>query len=332
MQSDFDFARSFRHAAILATGIAAAIIQALPAAAQSYPDHAIRFVVPLAPGGGNDAAARIVAEGLAKRLGQQVLVDNRPGGGSVIATQVVLAQPADGYTLYLFSTNVSMAPLLHKNLPFDTLRDFAPLSRIGMAPGGVIVHPSMPVHSVKDLIAMAKAHPGEIAFGSSGPGGGSHLAGVLFNLLAHVKLLHVPYRGSAMAMRSVLSGETQVAFINPTSALPLIKAGRLRLVAVTTAERWPLLPGVPTVAESGVPGYEHFTWNGLAVRSGTPQPIIDRLYKELIDVLKEPQVAKQLAHDSALPHPETPESFARFLEHERKKWAPVVRQAGISPM
>ena len=298
--------------------------------AQSYPDHVIRLIVPLAPGGGNDAAARIIASEFSKRLGQQVVVENRPGGGSVIASQLVLNAPADGYTLYLISTNVSLAPILHKHLPFDLFRDFTPLSRVGISPGGLIVHPSLPVYKVKDLIAMAKARPGELTFGSSGPGGGSHLGGELFNLMAHVKLTHIPYKGSAMATTSVLSGETVVAFNNPTSSLPFIKAGRLRLIAVTTAKRWPLFPQIPTIAESGVPGYEQTIWNGLSVRAGTPQPVVDRLHQELMDVLKAPVVTGMLARDGALPAPETSQSFARFLADEHKKWLPVVRQAGIA--
>lgn len=312
--------------------LAATLVLALPAAAQNFPERSLRLVVPLAPGGGNDGAARVVANALSKRLGQQVVVDNRPGGGSIIASQLVLAQPADGHTLYLFSTNVSMAPLLHAKMPFDTLRDFAPMSRIGISPGGLIVHPSLPVHKVSDLVALAKAKPGQIAFGSSGPGGGSHLGGELFNLLAKVKLLHVPYKGSAMATTSVLSGETQVAFNNPTSSMPHIKAGRLRLVAVTTAKRWPLIPDTPTIAEAGVRGYEHLIWNGLAVRAGTPQPVFGRLYAELIEALKLQQLAQLLAHDSALPSPETPQAFMAFLESEQKKWRPVVKQAGISAL
>ena len=315
--------------------ISAVVLCALlaPAAyAQTYPERTIRFVVPLAPGGGNDAAARVIAGAFARRLGQQVVVENRPGGGSIIASQVVLAQPADGHTLYLFSTNVSLAPLLHAKLPFDTLRDFAPLSRIGISPGGLIVHPSMPVRKVTDLVSMARARPGQVLFGSSGPGGGSHLGGELFNLLARVKLTHVPYKGSALATISVLSGETQVAFNNPTSSLPHIKAGRLRLVAVTTGSRWPLLPDTPTINESGVPGYEHLIWNGMAVKSGTPQPIADRLHRELTDVLRTKEIADLLAHDSALPSPETPADFARFLANEQKKWAPVVKQAGLSAL
>jgi tripartite-type tricarboxylate transporter receptor subunit TctC len=312
-------------AIILAAGWTAA-----PLFAQTYPERTIRLIVPLAPGGGNDAAARVIAGDLGHRLGQQVIVDNRPGGGSVIASQLVVNAPADGHMLYLVSTNFSLAQILQTKLPFDSFRDFTPLSRVGISPGGLIVHPSLPVFKVKDLVAMAKAKPGEITFGSSGLGGGSHLGGELFNLMANVKLTHVPYKGSAMATTSVLSGETVVAFNNPTSSLPFIKAGRLRLIAVTTAKRWPLLPQTPTIAESGVPGYEHIIWNGLSVRAGTPPAIVNRLHKELMETLKTPQVAELLARDGALPHPETPQSFARFLADEHRKWVPVVKSAGIT--
>jgi tripartite-type tricarboxylate transporter receptor subunit TctC len=310
----------------------ALVVHALPSAAQTYPDRTIRLVVPLAPGGGNDAAARVIAGELGKRLGHQVVVDNRPGGGSVIASQLVLAAPADGHTLYLVSTNFSLAQILQAKLPFDSFRDFTPLTRVGISPGALIVHPSLPVYKVKDLIAIARAKPGEITFGSSGVGGGSHLGGELFNLLANVKLTHVPYKGSALATTSVLSGETSVAFTNPTASLPHIRAGRLRLVAVTTATRWPLLRDTPTIAESGVRGYEHIIWNGLSLRSGTPQPIVDRLHKEIVDVLRTPVVADLLARDGALPAPETPQSFARFLADEHRKWVPVVKRAGLSPL
>jgi tripartite-type tricarboxylate transporter receptor subunit TctC len=318
----------------VAIGIVAAVAAwpSLSAHAQPYPEHALRLIVPLAPGGGNDAAARVIALELGKRLGQQVVVDNRPGGGSVIASGIVLAAPPDGHTLYLVSTAFSLAQILQTRLPFDSFRDFAPLSRVGISPGGLIVHPSLPVHKVSDLVAMAKARPGEIAFGSSGLGGGSHLGGELFNLLAHVKLLHVPYKGSALATTSVLSGETSVAFNNPTSSLPHIKSGRLRLVAVTTATRWPLLPGTPTINESGVRGYEHLIWNGLMVRAGTRSAVVERLHKDLIGALKSPQVSELLARDSALPAPEAPEAFARFLADEHKKWTPVVSKAGITPL
>ena len=325
----FDYAGVIRAAAALIAAWAA-VVYGAPVFAQTYPERTIRLIVPLAPGGGNDAAARVIAGELGKRLGQQVVVDNRPGGGSIIASQLVVNAPADGHTLYLISTAFSLAQILQPKLPFDSFRDFTPISRVGISPGGLIVHPSLPVYKVKDLIAMAKARPGEITFGSSGLGGGSHLGGELFNLMANVKLTHVPYKGSAMATTSVLSGETSVAFNNPTSSLPHIKAGRLRLVAVTTAKRWPLLPQTPTIAESGVAGYEHVIWNGLSVRAGTPQPIVERLHRELVDVLKTPLVGELLARDGALPAPETPQSFARFLADEHRKWVPVVKRAGIT--
>ncbi len=324
-----DLMPSTLRAAALALAAAACAVPASHAA-DAYPDRPIRLIVPLAPGGGNDAAARVIGGELSKRLGQQVIVDNRPGGGSVIASNLVLGQPADGYTLYLVSTAFSLAPILQKKLPFDAFREFMPLTRVGISPGGLIVHPSLPVRKVSDLVAMAKARPGQITFGSSGLGGGSHLGGELFNLLAGVKLLHIPYKGSALATMSVLSGETFVAFNNPTSSLPHIKAGRLRLVAVTTAKRWPLLPGVPTIAEGGVRGYEHLIWNGMSVRSGTPQTIVERLHKDILEALKSPKVAELLAHDGALPAPEQPEAFARFLADEHRKWVNVVQKAGIT--
>jgi len=300
------------------------------ALAQNYPSHALRLIVPLAPGGGNDGAARIVGHRLGEALGEQVVVDNRPGGGSIIASELMLKAPPDGHTLYLVSTVFTVAPSLHAKLSFDALRDFAPLTRVTIAPGALIVHPSLPVYKVKDLIALAKARPGQITFGSAGLGTGSHLGGELFNMLAGVKLLHVPYKGSAFATTSVLSGETAVAFNNPFSSLPHIKAGRLRMVAVTTAERWPLLPAVPTIAESGVPGYEILIWNGLVVHATTPPAIVARLHRELVRILGAPELGALLATDGSRVMMESPAAFAAFLKSEIAKWSRVVREAGIT--
>ena len=300
------------------------------AIAQSYPAHALRLVVPLAPGGGNDAAARIVGHELGKALGEQIIVDNRPGGGSVIASEIVAKAPPDGHTLYLVSTVFTVAPSLHAKLSYDSLRDFAPITRVTIAPGALIVHPSLPVHAVKDLIALARAKPGQITFGSAGLGTGSHLGGELFSMLAGVNLLHVPYKGSAFATTSVLSGETAVAFNNLFSSLPHIKAGRLRMVAVTTAARWPLLPAVPTIAESGVPGYEILIWNGLVVHAATPQPIVARLHRELTRVLGAPELAALLSGDGSQPLSESPAAFGAFLKSEIAKWSHVVKKAGIT--
>jgi tripartite-type tricarboxylate transporter receptor subunit TctC len=298
--------------------------------AQAYPVRPIRLIVPLAPGGGNDTAARIVGHKLTEMLGQQVVVENRPGGGSVIASEIVVNAPADGHVLYLVSTAFTVAPALQKSLRFDSLRDFTPITRVSIAPGALIVHPSLPVTSVKGLIALARARPDRVTYSSAGIGSGSHLGGALFAMLAGVNLVHVPYKGSALASAAVLSGETAVAFTNPTSSLPQVKAGRLRMIAVTAAERWPLLPDLPTMAESGVPGYELLIWNGLEVRAGTPQAIIMRLHRDVTQLLREPDVIGHFANDGSRPQAESPQAFGAFLENEIAKWKKVVPRAGIT--
>ncbi len=298
--------------------------------ATQYPTKSIRLIVPLAPGGGNDGAARIVGHRLGEALGEQVIIDNRPGGGSIIASELMLKAPPDGHTLYLVSTVFTVAPSLHPKLSFDSMRDFAPLTRLTIAPGALIVHPALPVREVKDLVALAKARPGHITFGSAGLGTGSHLGGELFNLLAGIKLLHVPYKGSALATTSVLSGETAVAFTNPFASLPHIKSGRLRMVAVTTAQRWPLLPAIPTIAESGVPGYEILIWNGLVVHAATPPAIVARLHRELARILAAPALSELLATDGSRVMVESPAAFGTFLKNEIAKWHRVVREAGIT--
>ena len=320
--------RTLRVVRIIAASVFAAGVSA--ANALDFPSKPIRLLVPLAPGGGNDTAARLVGHKLGEALGQQVVVDNRPGGGSVIASEIVARAAPDGHTLYLVSTAFTAAPALHQHLPFDSLRDFTPITRVSIAPGALIVHRSLPVGSVKDLIERARARPGQITFSSAGLGSGSHLGGELFNMLAGVKLLHVPYKGSALATTAVLSGETAVAFNNPTSSLPHIKAGRLRMIAVTTAQRWPLLPEVPTIAESGVPGYEILIWNGLVAPAATPRSILMRLHQELTQILNAPELTEHLARDGSRPLLESPPAFAAFLKSEITKWIKVVRQAGIA--
>ena len=316
----------------VALGFCTAALAALCASAiaQNYPVRSIRVIVPLAPGGGNDTAARVVGHRLAEALGQQVVVDNRPGGGGVVASEIVAKAPPDGYTLYLVSTSFTVAPALHKELPFDSMRDFAPITRVTIAPGALIVHRSLPVKSVSDVIALARARPGQITFGSAGLGSGSHVGGELFNMLAGVKLLHVPYKGSALATTAVLSGEVAVAFTNPTASMPHIKSGRLKMIAVTTAQRWPLLPEIPTIAESGVPGYEILIWSGLAAPAATPQAVLMRLHRELARILNAPELAELLAADGARPLIESPQAFAAFLKNEIAKWMKVARQAGIT--
>jgi len=315
---------------LFAPALLACLLAASCTSAQDYPTKTIRLIVPLAPGGGNDTAARVVGHKLGEALGQQVVVDNRPGGGSVIASEMAARAPADGHTLYLFSTNVTVAPALHKKLLFDTLKDFAPITRLTIAPGALIVHPSLPVKTVKDVIALAKARPGQITFGSAGLGSGSHLGGELFNMLAGVQLLQIPYKGSALSTASVLGGETSVAFTNPVASLQHTKAGRLKMIAVTTAQRWPLLPELPTIAESGVPGYEIMIWNGLVAPAATPQPVQARLHRELIRILAMPELNEQLGAEGARTYAETPQAFAAFIKHEVEKWIKVIAQARLS--
>ena len=297
--------------------------------AQDYPAKPVRIVVPLAPGGGNDTTARLVAKKLAETMGQQVIVENRPGGAGAIAGEIVVRAPADGYTLYLASTTFTSSPALVRQLPFDTLRDFAPITRLAVVPGALIVHASLPVKSVKDVVALARSKPGEVTFGSAGMGSGSHLGGELFKLLARVNMTHVPYKGSAIVTTALLSGEVMTAFTNPISSLPHVKAGRLKNLGVSSAERWPLLPDYPTIAESGVPGYETYIWNGMVVRTGTPDQIIQRLHKELTNAIQAPDVAKHLAADGSRAMVQTPEEFGAFLRNEVAKWDKVARAAGL---
>ncbi len=298
--------------------------------AQAYPAKPLRIIVPLAPGGGNDTVARLVGQKLSESIGQTVIVENRAGGGGVIASEIVAKAPADGYTLYLVSTSFTAAPALQARLPFDTLKDFTPITRLSTVPGALTVHVSMPVRSVAQLLALAKARPGEITYGSAGIGSGSHFAGELFKLASGANLLHVPYKGSSLVTTALLSGEIMLSFSNPVSALPHVKAGRLRILGVTSAQRWPLLPQFPSVAEAGVRGYELLIWNGMAVPVGTPQPIVVRLHRELTSVMAAPDVIERLAADGSRPRIERPEEFAAFLKDEIARWHKVVKASDMA--
>jgi tripartite-type tricarboxylate transporter receptor subunit TctC len=298
--------------------------------AQTYPAKPLRIIVPLAPGGGNDTVARLVGQKLSENIGQTVIVDNRAGGGGVIASEIVAKAPADGYTLYLVSTSFTAAPALQAKLPFDTLKDFTPITRLSTVPGALTVHASMPVKSVQQLLALAKARPGEITYGSAGVGSGSHFAGELFKLASGADLLHVPYKGSSLVTTALLSGEIMLSFSNPVSALPHVKAGRLRILGVTSAQRWPLLPQFPSVAEAGVRGYELLIWNGMAAPAGTPQPILARLHRELASVMGQQEVIERLSADGSRPRIERPEEFAAFLKDEIARWHKVVKASDIA--
>ncbi len=301
----------------------------IAASAQVFPSRPLRLLVPLAPGGGNDTTARLVGAKLAESLGQQVVVENRPGGAGVIASEIVVRAPADGHTLYLASTTFTAAPSLVKKLTFDTIKDFAPVTRLAVVPAALILHASLPVNSARQLIALAKANPGQVTFGSAGVGSGSHLSGELFKLTAGVNLLHVPYKGSAQVTTALLSGEVMVAITNPISSMPHVKAGRIRNLGVTSLQRWPLFADYPTLNESGVPGYELLIWNGIVVRAGTPQPIIERLHRDLIRAANQPEIVSNLAADGSRAMVLAPEAFGAYLRDEIAKWGRVTKAAGI---
>lgn len=301
------------------------------AAAQSeYPTRPVRLIVPFAPGGGQDMIGRLLGGKLAEAFGKQVVVDNRPGGGSVVASEIVAAAAADGHTLYLIEGNFTVVPSLSEKLSFDPVRSFAPVARVSVSPGAVIVHASVPATTFGELLALARAQPGKLNFGSSGIGGASHLSGELLKLMTGIDIVHVAYKGSARVTSAMLGGEVAMAIINPVSTLPHVKAGKLKLLAVTTAKRVPSLPDVPTVAESGVPGFENAIWNGIVVRAGTPAAVVDRINREVVKASLSSDMKDQLARNGASVFgPDTPQDFARFIQSEIEKWAKVVKAAGI---
>jgi tripartite-type tricarboxylate transporter receptor subunit TctC len=292
----------------------------------------LRILVPFAPGGGQDTTARLLGAKMSELLGQQVIVDNRPGGAGIIAAETALKAPPDGHTMYLASTSFVVTPSLQKSLPYDTLKDFAPIMRVSSTPGTLVVHASLPVRNVRELVALAKSKPGELTFGSAGVASNSHLSGELFKVLAGVDMVHVPYKGSALATNALLSGETAVGFSNAIATLPQVRAGRLRLLAVTPAQRSRLLPDVPTIAEAGVPGFENVIWSGVVVNSATPKPAQAALHEAISRTLDLPDVKERLARDGSEPFAgDTPAQYGAFIAREIEKWRKVVQRAGIKP-
>jgi tripartite-type tricarboxylate transporter receptor subunit TctC len=300
-------------------------------AQQSWPTKPIRFIVPFTPGGGNDTIARLVGQKLTAVIGQQVIIDNRPGAGGTIGAEAAARSPHDGYTMFLAGVAThGINPNVRRHLPYDPLKDFEPVSLIAKAPLLVVVHPSLPVHNIRELIALAKSKPGALTYASNGAGGSSHMAGELFQMMTGTRLLHVPYKGLSPALTELISGQVQLMFSSAVAMLPQVKAGRLRMIAMTGATRSPAIPDVPTVAESGVPGYETGSWYGVVVPAGTPKPIVDRLSKEIATIAKSPEVAHQLSSDAAIPIGSTPEEFGRWIRTELARWAKVAKQGHIS--
>lgn len=299
--------------------------------AQNYPTRAIRLVVPSSPGGGTDITGRIMAHKLTEQLGQQVVVDNRAGAGTIIGNDIAAKSAPDGYTLLMGLSTLAINPSMYAKLPYDALRDFAPISQVVSSPNILTVHPSVPAKSVKEFIALARAKPGSITFGSAGLGTSPHLSGELLRTLAKIDIVHVPYKGSGQSIISLLAGEIGANFPSVPTAIPYIKAGKLRGLGVTTVKRTLALPDVPSIAEAGVPGYEATQWFGVLAPSGTPRAIIDRLHQEIVRALRAPDVRDRLIADGTDPVGNTPEEFAQYIKSETDKWARVIKAAGIKP-
>jgi len=313
------------------SAMAAAFVLALAsgtADAQSYPSKPVRFIVGFPPGGATDVVARTISQKLGDALGQAVVVDNRPGAASNIAGELVATSPKDGHTIFLGTVSTSINPSLYRKLPYDPQRDFAPVTQVTSTPFIVAVHPSMPARDLKELIALAKTRPGAITYASAGSGSGGHLFVEMFASMARVKLLHVPYKGAAPATTATLSGETQVLFDNIVTTLAHTRSGKLRGLAVTTAQRSAAAPELVTVAEAGVPGYDANAWFGVFVPAGAPQPVIERLHSEIVKILKIPDTRKTFLSLGAEPAGSTPAEFGRFFADEVAKWAKVVKFSG----
>ena len=309
--------------------VAAACILGGGAAAADYPDQPIRLVVPFPAGGGADNLARMIMPRVEKILGQPIVIDNRPGAGGNVGAEIVAHAPPDGYTL-LYGTNGTQAinKSLYGNLRFDPAKDFAPVSRMTQIAAMLIVNPAFPVDTVGGLVAYAKAHPGEVNFASAGNGTTSHLAGVLFASMTDIDIVHIPYRGGAAAALGLIGGQVQMMIDVMPNAYPLVKGGKVRGIAVTTARRSPAAPEFPTIAESGVPGFEVSAWDGVLAPAGTPSAVIDKLNAAIRQALEDPQLVAQLQANGAQPVPGTPADFERHIAAETEKWAAVVKRSG----
>ncbi len=295
--------------------------------AQQYPSKPIRFFVGFAAGGFTDVMARTIAAKLTENWNQQVIVDNRPGAGTIVATDLVAKAPPDGYTLLMMTDNHATNPSLFKSLPYDSEKDFAPITLGAMAPFMLLVHPTLPARDVKELVALAKARPGQLLFGSGGIGGPGHLAGELLNTMANIKMTHVPYKGGALAMIDLQAGQVQLYFGNLPISIPFVKNGKVRCLAVTSARRALGAPEYPTVGET-IPGFELSPWYGVLARAGTPPDILAKLNREIAGILKNPEMRARLIAQGAEPVGNTQAEFAAFLKTETVKWGKLVRDSG----
>lgn len=313
--------------------LAAAMLACVSGAtlAQNFPSKSIRFLVGFAPGGSTDIVARMIAQEMAKNIGQQVIVDNRPGAGSAIAAELTAKAPPDGHTIFACTTGIfAILPFIQSKLPYDPDKDLAPVTQTGSLPYIIVLHPSLPARNVKEFVALAKARPGEINFASSGIGTASHLSAEYLSNVAKISMTHVPYKGTGNAMADLLAGQVVLMFDQPVSSMPHVKAGKLRVLGITSGKRFSTMPDIPTVAEQGLPGFESVSWSGVCAPGATPKPVIARLQTEVAKVLKMPDIRDRLLRDGIEPIGGTPEEFQAHIKREMQKWGKVVRDAKVT--
>src|SRR5687768_2096398 len=296
---------------------------------EAWPTRPIRFILPFPPGGGTDILGRLIAERLSANLGQPVVTENRGGAGGNVGAEAAARSASDGYTIVLVAPSLAISPTLYSRLNYDPVKDFAPISLVATVPNVMITQASLPVQTLQEFIAFARARPGALNFGSGGAGTSNHLAGELFNLVTGAKLVHIPYKGVNLAMQDVLAGNVHLVFIGIPAAAPHIKAGKLRALATVAPRRSSALPDVPTVAEAGLRDFEVTTWYGVLAPAGTPRPIIARLNAELVKVVLSPELKERLAATGTDPRTSTPEEFAAYIKSEIAKWGDVIRRAGV---
>jgi tripartite-type tricarboxylate transporter receptor subunit TctC len=318
-------------AGVLLTGshVPAAFAQTAAPGAGAYPNKTIRFLVGFAPGGSTDIVARLIGQDLGKVLGQQVLVDNRTGAGGIVATEALVRSPPDGYTIFACTTGTfAIQPFMFSKLPYNVEKDIVPVTQTGSLPYIIVVHPSLPVKNVKEFIAFAKPRPGQLNYASSGVGTGSHLSAAYFNTAAGINVTHVPYKGTGQAMGDLLGGQVVMMMDQPVSSLPHVRAGKLKMLGISSSKRFPTLPDVPTIAESGVPGFDAVSWSGVCVPAGTPRDIVNKLQQEIAKVLQGPDLKTRLLNDGIEPIGSTPEQYAEHIRKEAVKWGKVVKDTG----
>ena len=307
----------------------ASLALAAQAGAQTYPSKPVRFIVANAPGGGADMLARAIGQKLSERLKQPVVVENRPGAGGIVGTEVAARAPADGHTIVMIATNHTVNPSIYKTLPYDALGDFEPVTQVTASPNVLIVHPSLPARSVKELIAIARRSPGELNFSSAGNGTAGHLAAELMKVMAKIDIVHVPYKAAPQALSDLVSGQVQLQFSNLMAAMPQMSASKVRALAVTTQARSPAVPELPTMAEAGLPGYRVDQTYGVLAPAKTPAAIVERLSAEIAQILKLPDMRQRLVTEGAVPVGSTPQQYRQYLTEELQKWARVAKAINL---